>query len=263
VTFANEGQAPVPGQKIEERIRNLHDRDRVTCQLCGECDVGCNFGAKNTLDYNYLTHAKHHGAELWTLCDVRTLEPRDGGGYEVGYAALGEPDGSVEGNGRPAPLRKLTCDRLILSAGTLGTANLLLRNRSALPRMSRKLGSRFCGNGDLLTLALNCSEELEGVRVPRVVDPGYGPVITSTARVPAWSTRSWRPSHTHSRGGASPASATNSRTWPCGAAGQIASRCYCRPCAPQSGPRRGNRWRDRGLGQRGDRLVAYPPVRGG
>ena len=93
VTFANEGQPPVPGQKIEEEIRNLHDRDRVTCQLCGECDVGCNFGSKNTLDYNYLTHAKHHGAEIRTLADVRTLEPREGGGYAVGYADLGEEAG--------------------------------------------------------------------------------------------------------------------------------------------------------------------------
>ena len=50
-------------------------------RLCGECDVGCNYGAKNTLDYNYLTHAKHHGAEIRTLCDVRRFEPRDGGGY--------------------------------------------------------------------------------------------------------------------------------------------------------------------------------------
>ena len=184
VTFANEGEAPQPGQKIKETLRNLHDRDRVTCQLCGECDVGCNFGAKNTLDYNYLTHAKHHGAEIRTLCDVRTLEPRPGGGYQVGYADVGEQDGPPAANGRPAPLVTLTCDRLVLSAGTLGTTNLLLRNRSAFPRMSRKLGTRFCGNGDLLTLALNCADEVEGVRVPRVVDPGYGPVITSTARMP-------------------------------------------------------------------------------
>ena len=184
VTFANEGEPPAPGQKIEERIRNLHDRDRVTCQLCGECDVGCNFGAKNTLDYNYLTHAAHHGAELRTLCDVRTLEPRDGGGYAVGYADLSDPDGASSGNGRPAPFRTITCDRLVLSAGTLGTTNLLLRNRSAFPRISRKLGTRFCGNGDLLTLAINCADLADGVRVPRIVDPGYGPVITSTARVP-------------------------------------------------------------------------------
>jgi cholesterol oxidase len=184
VTFANEGEAPVPGQKIQEKIRNLHDRDRVTCQLCGECDVGCNFGAKNTLDYNYLTHAAHHGAELRTLCDVRTLEPRPGGGYAIGYADLSDPDGPAARNGRPAPLRTITCDRLVLSAGTLGTTNLLLRNRSAFPRISRKLGTRFCGNGDLLTLALNCADLMDGVRVPRIVDPGYGPVITSTMRIP-------------------------------------------------------------------------------
>jgi cholesterol oxidase len=184
VTFANEGRPPRPGEKIEEKLRNLHDRDRVTCQLCGECDVGCNFGAKNTLDYNYLTHAAHHGAEIRTLCDVRTLEPREGGGYAVGYADLGDPDAPAEANGRPAPQVTLTCDRLVLSAGTLGTTNLLLRNRSAFPRISRKLGTRFCGNGDLLTLAINCAEVIDGNRVPRIVDPGYGPVITTTARMP-------------------------------------------------------------------------------
>jgi cholesterol oxidase len=184
VTFGNEGRPPVPGEKIVEAIPNLHGRDRVTCQLCGECDVGCNFGAKNTLDYNYLTHAKHHGAEIRTLADVRTIAPREDGGYEVGYAALGDPGGAAESNGRPAPLVTLTCDHLVLGAGTLGTTNLLLRNRSAFPRLSRKLGTRFCGNGDLLTLALNCAEVSDGRRVPRMVDAGYGPVITSTMRMP-------------------------------------------------------------------------------
>jgi cholesterol oxidase len=175
VTFGNEGRPPVPGEKIVEEIPNLHGRDRVTCQLCGECDVGCNFGAKNTLDYNYLTHAAHHGAEIRTLCDVRSIEPRPGGGYAVGYVDLADEVPAVS---------RLTCDDLILSAGTLGTTNLLLRNRSAFPRLSRRLGTRFCGNGDLLTLVLNCGSVVDGKRVPRIVDPGYGPVITSTARMP-------------------------------------------------------------------------------
>ena len=183
VTFANEGRPPVPGQPIEEPVPNLHGRQRVTCQLCGECDVGCNFGAKNTLDYNYLTHAARHGAEIRTSCDVRWLEPRPGGGYEVGYAALDEADPATEDAPARRPLRVLSCDRLVLSAGTLGTTNLLLRNRSAFPRLSRKLGTRFCGNGDLLTFAVNCAEDSEGGRVPRVVDPGYGPTITSAARM--------------------------------------------------------------------------------
>jgi cholesterol oxidase len=175
VTFGNDDRPPVPGEPIEEDVPNLHGRPRVTCQLCGECDVGCNFGAKNTLDLNYLTHAAHHGAELRTLCDVRRLEPRDGGGYTVHFVHLDE---------EPPTHRTVTCDHLVLSAGTLGTTSLLLRNRAAFPRLSRKLGSRFCGNGDLLTLAINCREMVDGKPTPRIVDPGYGPVITSTARVP-------------------------------------------------------------------------------
>jgi cholesterol oxidase len=178
VTFANEGRQPVLGEAIQEAIPNLHGRTRTTCQLCGECDVGCNYGSKNTLDYNYLTYAKHHGAEIRTLADVRRIGPgQDGKGYQVRYADLNE---------RPEepPLVDLTCDHLVLAAGTLGTTNLLLRNRSAFPRLSRKLGMRFCGNGDLLTLILNTTEVTDGKRTPRIVDPGYGPVITSTARMP-------------------------------------------------------------------------------
>jgi cholesterol oxidase len=177
VTFANEGRPPVPGEKIDEPLRNLHDRDRTTCTMTGECDVGCNAGAKNSLDYTYLTRAKHAGAEIRTLCDVRAFEPREGGGYAVHYRDLGiDP-------AHPVNVR-LTCDHLILSAGTLGTTELLLRNRGAFPRLSRKLGTRFSGNGDLLTLVLNTHRVTDGVRAPRIVDSGYGPVITTTARMP-------------------------------------------------------------------------------
>ena len=59
----------------------------------------------------------------------------------------------AEDDGARRRCGRVTCDHLVLSAGTLGTTNLLLRNRSAFPRLSRRLGTRFCGNGDLLTLA--------------------------------------------------------------------------------------------------------------
>ena len=41
--------------------RTLHGMQRSTCRRCGECDVGCNFGAKNTLDHTYLTRAHARG----------------------------------------------------------------------------------------------------------------------------------------------------------------------------------------------------------
>jgi cholesterol oxidase len=170
---------PRPGEPIRGE-ENLHGRTRLTCLLCGECNVGCNYGAKNTLDFNYLSLAKlRHGAELRTRCEAKAFAPRDGGGYEIVFvdhrdAPVGEPRTS------PLPSRTLTADRLILSAGAFGSTYLLLKNRDAFPGLSAALGTHFCGNGDLLTLALKARDG----GAPRIVDPGYGPVITSTVRVP-------------------------------------------------------------------------------
>jgi len=168
VTFDPGDGRPVPGEPIVGE-ENLHGRTRLTCLLCGECNIGCNYGAKNTLDYNYLSLAKlRHGADIRTGCEVKTFARRDGG-YLVNL--VDHADG--------ARARTLTTDRLVLSAGSFGTTYLLLKNRASFPDLSDRLGTQFCGNGDLLTLAIKARESGN----PRIVDPGYGPVITSTIRV--------------------------------------------------------------------------------
>ena len=117
VTFANEGEEPAVGVPIHEEHPNLHGVPRYTCRLVGECDIGCNLGAKNTLDLNYLSAAKRLGAEIWTRREVRSLAPREGGGYAVRYV---EHDVADEGreidtsDPRVRPERELTCDRLVL-----------------------------------------------------------------------------------------------------------------------------------------------------
>jgi cholesterol oxidase len=142
VTFAPaKGEEPVPGEPIWEEQGNLHGRTRQTCRLVGECDFGSNYGSKNTLDFNYLSAAKRLGAELRTGCEVEAFEPRSEahGGYSVRYREhpiSPDSDGSVR-------LRVLTADRLILSAGSPGSTYLLLKNRSAFPRISRLLGHAF------------------------------------------------------------------------------------------------------------------------
>ncbi len=191
VTFANEGEAPVLGEPIREEEPNLHGRTRTTCRLCGECDFGCNYGSKNTLDFTYLSAAKRRGAVLRTGCEVVAMEPRREGGYAVRYLehpTEGDPSGrgmarAAEADRESATVRTMTADRLILAAGTIGSTLLLLRNRSAFPRIGRRLGTRFSGNGDLLTFAVRATEGVDGGRVPRVIDPSYGPVITSAVRV--------------------------------------------------------------------------------
>ncbi|MGH9900567.1 MAG: GMC family oxidoreductase N-terminal domain-containing protein, partial [Pyrinomonadaceae bacterium] len=176
---------PLVGEPFVEEPghENLHGRTRSTCRLCGECDIGCNYGSKNTLDFNYLSEAKRQGALVRTLCEVRSFEPRALGGYTVRYV---EHDLAREGrkfDTSQLPQKEMTCARLIISAGTFGSPYLLLKNRSAFPRLSPRLGSRFGVNGDLLSFILKAKEKRNGDRVPRTLDPSFGPVITSAIRV--------------------------------------------------------------------------------
>lgn len=184
VTFATSPQAPpVPGAPIPlAPYGNLHDRPRTTCRLCGECDVGCNDGAKNTLDHTYLSAAKHHGADIRTSHEVRRIAPREGGGYVVDYVVHEALDSGRPVRTRTLPVHTITCDRLVLAAGTFGSTFLLLRNRSAFPGLSRALGTRFCGNGDLLGFLLDATDPSLPDRHRRI-EGSRGTVITSAIRV--------------------------------------------------------------------------------
>lgn len=174
ITFANPGQPPQTGSRIEEAEPNLHGMERQTCRLCGECDAGCNYGSKNTLDYNYLSVAKRKGATIRTGAKVVGFRPRHQGGFEIEYRQYDFTDA-------PPTLITITADRLILSAGTFGSTYLLLTNRGAFPGISPRLGRRFSANGDLLTFAALCKDDAGQIRNLR---PTCGPVITSTIRMP-------------------------------------------------------------------------------
>ncbi|MFE5483494.1 GMC oxidoreductase [Streptomyces sp. NPDC056527] len=184
VSFASgPDEPPVPGAPLPEpEYGNIHGLPRETCRLTGECDVGCNLGAKNTLDHTYLSAARHRGADIRTRCEVRGLTPRPGGGYEVGYVVH---DPAREGHRTPTgrlPLHRIHCKRLVLAAGAFGSTFLLLRNRSALRGISPALGNRFSGNGDLLGLVLKATRGSAGSG-PRKLASSTGPVITSAIRV--------------------------------------------------------------------------------
>jgi cholesterol oxidase len=188
VTFGDPADHPAPGEPIRdgqgETTDNLHGRPRYTCRLCGECNIGCNSGSKNTLDYNYLTEAGRLGAVLRHSSEVRTFAPRHGGGYIVRYVVHRDEDRGTPTDTAGLPLVEVTSDRLILSAGTFGTTYLLLKNRTSFPRISDQLGHHFSGNGDFLGLVHGARVDRGGRRKVRVLAPSRGPVITSTVRVP-------------------------------------------------------------------------------
>lgn len=185
---------PIVGAEIEEKYPNYHtmvagrEMPRTTCRLCGECDIGCNFGSKNTLDYTYITAAIHqhpHPAQIETLCEVKTVAPLGDKGYRIEYVRH-DPKAidPITGKCPPPPRFAITAKRLIIAAGTFGSPYLLLRNRSSFPRINPKLlGSRFSVNGDLLSFIAKSMEQRNGKMAPRRLDPSFGPVITSAIRL--------------------------------------------------------------------------------
>ncbi len=145
------------------------------CSLCGNCASGCNEGAKNTVQMNYLPDAQRHGAELFTQVAVHHLE-RSNDCWRVYYRLVGVGRELFD-----APLQFLTADRVILSAGTLGTTELLLRSRAAGLPLSPELGKHFSGNGDVMAFGYNLDVPVNAIAQsedPADTPEPVGPTIT-------------------------------------------------------------------------------------
>ncbi len=123
------------------------------CMNCGDCMTGCNVGAKNTLAMNYLPLAKKCGADLFTQTKVNFIEKLNGyfGIHYSHFLKCG--DGLREVHGC------LKARIAIISAGSLGSTQLLLRSQSSNMHFSNCLGHKWTGNGDILGLIDNTSHE--------------------------------------------------------------------------------------------------------
>lgn len=187
VVFAENGADPTPGRPLPDDD-NYHGAARRTCTLCGECDLGCNVGAKQTMDLTYLSRAWRAKATIHTRTEVRGIARREGGGFVL--TAVTHPEdreGRPTDTGDPAlcPPKTYTCRRLVLAAGALGTTYLLLRNRDALGIRTDALGTRFNGNGDHLAFVRRAGSPTSGkAQRLRELEGSRGPVITTTAREP-------------------------------------------------------------------------------
>jgi cholesterol oxidase len=170
VFFGNDPKSPTA---IGQQEENPHGAPQTSCTYCGECDVGCNTHSKNTLDLNYLFAAKNrHGATILTEHLATKIVPVDAKGRrdatargEHGYRVYFR---DLEKNERHSVLAR----RVVLSAGTLGSTELLLRCRDVhktLPYVPATLGRRFSANGDFVSFV---------VAGKKAADPNYGPVIT-------------------------------------------------------------------------------------
>lgn len=127
--------------------KNAQGVTQHRCIDCGDCFPGCNVGAKNTLYMNYLPWAKQKGAEIHTRIEVRYVERRAGGGWDVIFRRNTDKECGEH--------RRLVAHNVVLSAGTVGSTEILLRSACEGLSCSGRLGFGFSGNGDYLGLAYN------------------------------------------------------------------------------------------------------------
>jgi cholesterol oxidase len=150
--------------------------EQLPCNNCGDCVSGCNNKAKNTTLMNYLPDAWNHGAEIFCQTAVSHIE-KASDGWLVHYQYVGTGREKFD-----APTQFVKADIVIVSAGTLGSTEIMLRSQQKGLALSDQLGHHFSGNGDILGFGFNTTQKINGIgfgdnkpadRVP------VGPCITS------------------------------------------------------------------------------------
>jgi cholesterol oxidase len=121
--------------------------ERTGCISCGGCMLGCQHGAKNTLDRNYLWLAERRGALVRPDTEVTWVTPQPDGTFVV-EAREGTSALSFRNTKRTYRARNV-----VFAGGVLGTVPLLLKlkeSEAGLPKLSERLGDFVRTNSEVL-----------------------------------------------------------------------------------------------------------------
>jgi cholesterol oxidase len=144
-----------PGKTVPDPYFGGKGPERAGCIYCGGCMVGCRYNAKNTLDKNYLYLAEQLGVTIFPETEVDHLEALPDGTYLLrSYRTT-----ALWKGGR----KEWRARHVVLSAGVLGTVDLLMRarERGTLPRLSPALGRRVRTNSEAIVGATARSGDVD------------------------------------------------------------------------------------------------------
>jgi len=139
---------------------------RSGCQECAGCMVGCRYNAKNTLDKNYLYFAEHYGAQIIEQSFVDKIEY-----FNNEYIIHTTKSGSWFRKNK----KTFRSKGLIISAGVLGTMDLLLKQKykhKTLRDISDQLGENVLTNSESLCGVSNADRKLNnGIAISSYFNP--------------------------------------------------------------------------------------------
>lgn len=158
-------------QLVPETAKYTTKIQQNVCQRQARCNLGCIPGARHTLNkklFAALTANPPLPLTIKSLCEAYLIEFEEGQEYpyKIHCKRFNKERDTFE---RSVVLAK----RLIVSAGTLGSNELLLKSAAKGLKLSKILGEKFSPNGDLLGFMKFA--EREGIDITR------GPINTSHA----------------------------------------------------------------------------------
>jgi cholesterol oxidase len=136
--------------------------------LNGEAGFGNNYG-KQSLDKTYIADAIASGyLTVESLVIVKEIRQNPDGTYVVAANAI-----DIVGN--LVARKEITCNRLFLCAGSLGTSELLVRAREtgALPNLNDLVGTGWGPNSDIFLMRSNSIFNPTGSQVSTVPATGF------------------------------------------------------------------------------------------
>ena len=167
IFFGDEGEPQ--GKEYPDPYFSGKGPSRKSCIGCGGCMVGCRFGAKNTLDLNYLYLAEKLGTRILSdtkVVDIKPLSSVDTLNKEFSNSTS-NPDSAIEEGSlgyivHTQDGQTFQTRGVVVSASSLGTQELLfkLKDSGSLPNISEHLGTKVRTN----------AESLIGVRFPHSSD---------------------------------------------------------------------------------------------
>lgn len=162
--------------------QELAGRSRKSA-IVGESNLGNSNGAKYDLNQNYLAQAKATGKlSIHSRHVVHAVGQQPDGRYWIDVEI-------IEPSGQSVKRKTITCDRLFLGAGSIGTSELLVKARAtgALANLNEHVGEGWGTNGDAaLVRSFSGSEGLTqgSPSASRILDEGGLPVTLENWYVP-------------------------------------------------------------------------------
>ncbi|MBU1170406.1 MAG: FAD-binding protein [Proteobacteria bacterium] len=131
-----------PKESVPDPYFDGQGPDRVGCDFCGSCMVGCPSGAKNTLDKNYLYLAEKLGVDIIPETEVLGVTPANGG-YDIF---------TRKSTGLLKSKKTYRTKGAVFSGGVLGSVKLLMKckQQGLLPKLSGQLGNLVRTNSEAL-----------------------------------------------------------------------------------------------------------------